>query len=49
MTGLKFKVAHKRADSDKWSVSDNARRKRLLKFLRELIDSIESGDEETLA
>lgn len=44
MTGFKYKVGHKRADSDKWSASDNAQRKRLVKFLRELIDSIEHGD-----
>ena len=45
MVGLKYKVAHKRADSEKWSASDAARRKRLVKFLRELIDSIENGDD----
>jgi hypothetical protein len=44
MTGFKYKVGHKRADSDKWSASDNAQRKRLVKFLKELIDSIEKGD-----
>lgn len=46
MTGLKFKVAHKRADSDKWSSGDAARKRRLVNFLREIIDSIESGGEE---
>jgi hypothetical protein len=44
MTGFKYKVGHKRADSEKWSASDNAQKKRLVKFLRELIDSIENGD-----
>jgi hypothetical protein len=44
MSGFKYKVGHKRADSDKWSASDNAQRKRLVKFLRELIASIEEGD-----
>lgn len=44
MSGFKYKVGHKRADSDKWSASDNAQRKRLVKFLKELIDSIEKGD-----
>src|SRR6476620_10700328 len=44
MTGFKYKVGHKRADSDKWSASDNAQKKRLVMFLRELIDSIENGD-----
>ena len=45
MVGLKYKVAHKRADSEKWSASDAARRRRLVKFLRELIDSIEKGED----
>jgi hypothetical protein len=44
MTGFKYKVGHRRAGSEKWSASDNAQRKRLVKFLRELIDSIEKGD-----
>jgi hypothetical protein len=44
MTGFKYKVGHKRADSEKWSASDNAQKKRLVKFLKELIDSIENGD-----
>lgn len=42
MTGLKIKIAHKRADKDKWSVSDNAQRKRLIKALREMLDQLES-------
>lgn len=46
MTGLKYKVAHKRAGSEKWSATENARKKRLVKFLRDLIDSIERGEEE---
>jgi len=45
MDGFKFKVAHKRADSEKWSASDNAQRKRLVKFLQELIVSLESEED----
>lgn len=45
LVGLKYKVSHKRADTEKWSASDNARRKRLVKFLRELIESIEKGED----
>lgn len=30
MTGLKYKLAHKRAEKDKWSVSENAKRKQLI-------------------
>ena len=44
MTGFKYKVGHKRADSEKWSASDAAQKKRLVKFLRDLIGSIENGD-----
>ena len=37
MTGLKYKLAHKRAENDKWSTTDNARRERLIQILQELI------------
>src|SRR5881396_3908191 len=41
MTGLKFKLAHKRADQDKWSASERAQRKRLIKILQEMIQDLE--------
>jgi hypothetical protein len=41
MTGLKFKLAHKRAEKDKWSVSENAQRKQLIQVLRESINQLE--------
>ncbi|KAA2241015.1 hypothetical protein F0L74_32155 [Chitinophaga agrisoli] len=41
MTGLKFKLAHKRADSEKWSVSAHTQRKHLVAFLQELIKQLE--------
>jgi hypothetical protein len=41
MVGVKFKVAHKRADKDAWSASDRARRKRLVAYLREVIAELE--------
>jgi hypothetical protein len=41
MTGLKYKLAHKRADKDKWSASAKAQRKRLVKLLQELIAQLE--------
>ncbi len=44
MSGLKFKIAHKRADTDKWSAGDRAQRHRLIKFLQELIDELERQD-----
>ena len=41
MTGLKFKIAHKRADSEKWSATDKTQRKRMIKFLRDVIADLE--------
>lgn len=41
MTGLKYKLAHKRADKDKWSASAKAQRKRLVKLLQQLIAQLE--------
>lgn len=37
MTGLKFKLAHKRADKENWSASDRARKKRLIRILENII------------
>lgn len=44
MAGLKFKLAHKRADTAKWNASDAAQRKKLIKFLKELIADLEEHD-----
>src|SRR5687767_3654091 len=35
MTGLKYKLAHRRADKDKWSATTKAQRKRLIKLLQD--------------
>lgn len=43
MTGLKFKLAHKRDGSDHWSASANARRNRLVQILEEMIERIKAG------
>ena len=40
MIGLKYKLAHKRADRNNWSLSDNGRRKRLIEILQALIENI---------
>jgi hypothetical protein len=40
MTGLKYKLAHKRAENEKWSATDNAQRKRLIQVLEELIGQL---------
>ncbi len=41
MSGVKFKIAYKRADTDKWSAGERGRRNRLIKFLQELIRELE--------
>ncbi len=43
MQGLKLKLAHKRAGSDKWSASDAAQRRHLIAALQQLIVRLE-GD-----
>ena len=40
MTGLKYKLAHKRAEKEKWNSTDNTQRKRLIQVLQELIDQL---------
>src|SRR5438045_8904810 len=37
LTGLKFKIAHKRAGSEKWSATPRTQRKRMIKFLEAII------------
>jgi len=46
LTGMKFKVAHRRADSEKWSASERAQRRRMIKFLQETIRELEQQDTE---
>lgn len=41
MSGLKFKVAHKRADTEKWSAGEKAQRNRMIKFLYEVVHQLE--------
>jgi hypothetical protein len=43
LAGLKFKIAHKRASAGAWSTTAKTRRKRMIKFLREIIDELEKG------
>lgn len=42
MSGLKFKLAHKRAGKDKWSTSAPTQRKHLVKFLKDIIAQLEA-------
>jgi hypothetical protein len=41
LTGLKFKIAHKRAGSEKWSATPRTQRKRMIMFLRSVLDDLE--------
>ena len=41
LSGLKFKLAHKRAVKGSWSSSATAQRKQLVKFLKEMIKQLE--------
>lgn len=41
LSGLKFKIAHKRADNQKWSATPKTQRKRMIKFLRDVIADLE--------
>jgi hypothetical protein len=40
MTGLKYKLAHKRAKKEEWNATDNTQRKRIIQVLQELIDQL---------
>jgi hypothetical protein len=42
MTGLKYKLAHKRAGRDTWSTSERVQRQHLVKILQEMIDDLSS-------
>ncbi|MBO9152236.1 hypothetical protein ACFOTA_08465 [Chitinophaga sp. GCM10012297] len=42
LTGRKYKLAHKRADKNKWSTTAKTQRKRLVKMLQELIAQLEA-------
>jgi len=41
LTGLKYKLAHKRADKDKWNTSAKTQKKRLIKLLQEFIAQLQ--------
>ena len=41
LTGLKFKLAHKRADKQKWSTTARSQKKKLIKLMQELITQLE--------
>ena len=41
LAGMKFKIAHKRASSEKWSATPRTQRKRMIAFLRDVIADLE--------
>lgn len=41
MTGIKFKVAHKRADKDTWSATEHTQKKHVLELLKEMVAELE--------
>jgi len=41
LTGLKFKIAHKRAGSEKWSATPRTQRKRMIQFLQRVIADLQ--------
>ena len=45
LTGLKFKIAHKRAGSEKWSATPKTQRKRMIMFLKSVIADLEKQNE----
>jgi hypothetical protein len=45
LNGVKFKIAHKRADSGKWSATPRTQRKRMIMFLRGVIADLEKQTE----
>jgi hypothetical protein len=47
LTGLKFKIAHKRAGSEKWSATPRTQRKRMIMFLRNVLADLERGGVDT--
>ena len=42
LVGHKFKLAHKRADNEKWSASDKAQKRKLIKILQGMIDDLQA-------
>src|SRR5688572_6998592 len=45
LTGLKFKIAHRRAGSEEWSATPRTQRKRMIEFLRSVIAELEDQQE----
>jgi hypothetical protein len=48
ISGLKYKVAYKKPDTDKWSATPKTQRKRMIKFLQEMIDDLQQQEDDEL-
>jgi len=46
MSGLKFKVAYRKAENGKWSATAHTQRKRMIAFLKDVIADLEKEQEE---
>jgi hypothetical protein len=44
MTGLKIKIAHRRADKEKWSAGEVAQRRKLIKVLKGMVAQLEAEE-----
>jgi hypothetical protein len=44
LDGLKYKLAHRRSENEKWSISDKGKKKRMIKILQEVIANLEKED-----
>jgi hypothetical protein len=42
LKGVKYKLAHRRADKEKWSITERGQKKRMIKLLKDLIAQLES-------
>src|SRR3954464_8581471 len=42
MVGLKLKLAHKRADKEKWNITEPTKRKHLIQMLKDFIEELEA-------
>ena len=49
LTGLKFKIAHKRADSEKCGATPRTQRKRMISFLRSALAELEKQSDREVA
>jgi hypothetical protein len=41
LAGLKFKIAHRRAETGEWSAATRTQRKRMIEFLKGMIEELE--------